>query len=239
MSVFHFHIDDNGTLTPEYVRSLKTEYTGLWYRRFIDGEWVQAQGVVYDMWDENRHIMPKSQMPDQYDKIFASCDYGTTNPFAAGLYGVCGQKLYKIKEYHYDSHKQQRQKTDSEYADDMITFLSDQSIPLVIDPSAASFKAEMKKRGRRVIDADNSVLDGIRLHASLLTNGRFFISPECAETKLEYPNYVWDKRAQDRGEDVPLKENDHHMDEGRYACMYAFGFKKRETYTGTFRGNQR
>jgi PBSX family phage terminase large subunit len=232
---FQFGIDDNITLDPGYVASIKNEYTGLWYKRFILGLWCQAEGAIYDMWDEEKHVLPQSTIPEQFDRVFASCDYGTTNPFAAGLYGILGPKLYKIKEYHYDSHKAQRQKTDKEYADDMIPFIGNSSIPLVIDPSAASFKVEMRKRGQRVIDAENDVLNGIRLVAKLFSTERFFISEVCAETRKEIPNYVWDKRAQVRGEDAPLKQNDHHCDEGRYACAYAFGFNKTETHVGSFR----
>jgi phage terminase large subunit len=220
MSVFHFHIDDNGTLTPEYVRSLKTEYTGLWYRRFIDGEWVQAQGAVYDMWDESKHIIAPEDLPGQYDDIFAAIDYGTSNPFAAGLFGTLGEKIYKIKEYHYDGRKEQRQKTDGEYACDMELFLSGYGdVRLIIDPSAASFKAECRKRGWAVIDADNDVLNGIRMVSQLLSDGRLFICSECVETILEFTNYIWDPNAQKKGLDAPLKQNDHHLDLVRYACM--------------------
>jgi PBSX family phage terminase large subunit len=211
MKVFHFHIDDNETLTADYVDSLKKEYTGLWYRRFIDGEWCQAEGAIYDMWDEARHTVRAEDMPKKFDGMFAACDYGTTNPFAAGVFGVLDGKLYLLKEYHYDSNKQMRQKTDGEYASDMERFLSGYGdIPLIIDPSAASFRVECQKRRIPVKYAVNDVLNGIRFVAQLLATGRLFICKDCKETIREFTGYVWDARAQARGVDAPLKQNDHH-----------------------------
>lgn len=238
---FHFTIDDNVTLDPEYVKSIKKEYTGLWYRRFILGEWCQAEGAIYDMWNERVHVIPHEALPRDreenltFQRIFASCDYGTSNPFAAGLYGVDGNKIYKFREYHYDSAKKQRQKTDGEYADDLLRFLGEyRNVPVVIDPSAASFKAELRKRSIYVKDANNDVLNGIRIVAQLLTSGRFFISADCPETIREFPNYIWDKKAQARGEDAPVKVNDHHMDETRYACMNVFNPNGSFLYVGDF-----
>jgi PBSX family phage terminase large subunit len=220
MAVFHFHIDDNETLTPEYVKSLKTEYTGLWYRRFIDGEWCQAEGAIYDMWDDQKHVIAPDDLPDTFDSVFAACDYGTTNPFAAGIFGLLGNTLYLVKEYHYDSRKQQRQKTDGEYAADMEVFLKGYGeIPLIIDPSAASFRVECQKRNINVKYANNDVLNGIRFVSQLLASGRLLICRDCKETIREFTNYIWDANAQKRGIDAPVKQNDHHMDKLRYAVM--------------------
>ncbi|MDR1021039.1 MAG: PBSX family phage terminase large subunit [Synergistaceae bacterium] len=220
MAVFHFHIDDNGTLSREYVESLKKEYTGLWRRRFIDGEWCQAEGAVYDMWDEGKHVVGDGGLPERFDKIFASCDYGTTNPFAAGLFGASDGKLYLLREYHYDGRKQMRQKTDGEYADDMEAFLSGhEGIEFIIDPSAASFRVECQKRGINVRYANNDVLNGIRFVSQMLHSGRLLVCRGCKETIREIAGYVWDAGAQKRGTDAPLKENDHCCDMLRYAVM--------------------
>ncbi len=230
---FFFHREDNTTLDSEYVASIKQEYTGLWYRRFINGEWCQAEGAIYDMWDEAKHTISRDALPKRYDKVFASCDYGTNNPFVVGLYGVVGNVLYKIKEFHYDSRKHNRQKTNVEYVRDVASFLDGFNYNvMVIDPSAASFKVECATANIRTVDADNDVKNGIQLQASLLASGRLFVcADDCPETVKEIPNYIWDKRAQIRGEDAPLKVDDHHCDETRYACMYAFPLSKTEFQT--------
>jgi phage terminase large subunit len=187
------------------------------------------------MWDESKHVLPPEGLPQQYDDIFAAIDYGTSNPFAVSLLGVVGEKIYLIDEYHYDGKKERRQKTDGEYARDMERFLSGyEDIRLVVDPSAASFKVECRKRGMTVKDAENDVLNGIRLVSQLLAAGRLFVSSRCIETIREFTNYIWDPSAQKRGLDVPLKQSDHHLDSLRYGVM-DLGLLRGETTTYSWR----
>jgi PBSX family phage terminase large subunit len=228
--VFHFTLDDNPNLDPDYVKALKREYTGLWFKRFILGLWVLADGVVFDMFDEARHVVDvaailAAQGKDRFDRYFVACDYGTSNPCTFGLYGYNAGKppVYLVKEYYYDSAKKGRQKTDGEYADDLKVFLGDlRPVALYVDPSAASFITELGKRGLNVTPADNDVLNGIRFVGNMLTQAAFLVDKGCTHTIQEFGGYLWDAKAQKRGEDKPLKERDHAMDRNRYGLYTHF-----------------
>ncbi|MCG8401380.1 MAG: PBSX family phage terminase large subunit [Firmicutes bacterium] len=219
---WHFMLEDNPNLDPVYVGALKKEYAGLWYKRFILGLWVLAEGAIYDMWDEDVHLI---ECPAKHQEYGVAIDYATATVMTFGLYGITGNKVYLIREYYYDAKKKGRQKTDSEFAGDFKVFLGD-IVPrnIYLDPSATSFKAELRKAGyNQVKDADNDVLNGIRLVATFLNTGRFFVDRSCQETAKEFASYVWDPKAQERGEDKPLKQNDHAMDRNRYFIFTRFG----------------
>lgn len=231
---FHFDLDDNvrpeGFLGLEFVNNLKKEYTGLWYKRFILGLWVLAEGSIYDMWDDSKYVI---DCKTKYRNYFVSIDYGTANPCTFGLYGYNNpQKVYLISEYYYDSVKSGRQKTDNEYVTDFSHWIDQSHIPkerlsdIYLDPSAASFRIAMKKAGWSVKDANNSVIDGIRFVSSMIQNNMFFVDRKCKNTIKEFASYVWDSKAQRRGEDKPIKENDHAMDRNRYGLYSHFGPKK-------------
>jgi len=220
---WRFQLDDNLNLDPDFVEELKKEYVGLWYKRFILGLWVQAEGAVYDMWDESKHVR---LAPAGLKRFIVGIDYGTSNPCTFGLYGWNDDSkpvVYLTREYWYDSKEAGRQKTDAEYADDFKEWLGDiRPEAIYVDPSATSFIAELRKRGYQVKGADNEVTDGIRFVASMLTQERFFVDPSCRHTIAEFNSYVWDPKAQLKGEDKPLKQNDHSQDRNRYALFTHF-----------------
>lgn len=219
---FHFTMNDNLTLSPDYVKALKAEYSGLYYQRFIEGLWVMAQGVIYDMFDPERHT------GDYIDKKFSNyglaIDYGTQNPFAMGLFGWNDRPpVYLLKEYYYDGRNSMKQKTDEDYVNDVKEFIGDKPIRCCfVDPSASSFITLMNRRNYTVSHTDNSVEDGIRWVSTILNTDKLLIDKRCQHTIREFSSYVWDPRAQKRGEDKPLKENDHCMDFLRYFLFNAF-----------------
>lgn len=221
-----FRIEDNPSLDESYVNALKAEYNGLWYKRYIEGQWVLADGTVYDFFDENAHVIPRATKQAEY--YIVGVDYGTTNPTVFCLIGYHSNhypNMWLEKEYYYDSRKEGRQKTDTEYAEDLIKFIANCNIQAIyLDPSAASFKAELLKQGvDAVMDADNDVLNGIRFQSQLLANGTYKICGCCKNTIREYETYVWDTKAAEKGEDKPKKEHDHAMDAQRYALYTHFG----------------
>jgi len=228
MNVFKFNIDNNIFLPEEYVANLKKEYVGLWYRRFIDAEWCTAEGAIYDFFDESIHCSGKLPHPNYY---IVGVDYGTNNPCSFGLYGINENerpKIWRIKGYYWDSKVKKRQKTDAEYSTDMREWLGDITPRnIYVDPSAASFKLQLRNDGFHGIrDADNEVLDGIRTQARMLKNGEYKISTDKSnqQCKDDYYSYVWDENATlKKGEDKPLKANDHTKDEERYALHTKFG----------------
>lgn len=219
---FHFRLEDNPYLPDDYVENLKKSYSGLWYKRYIDGLWVLADGLIYDMIQDHHFI---SIMPATFQHFIVGVDYGTNNPCTFGLYGWNDpNKIYLMREYWWDSSKEGRQKTDSQYADDMDSFLGDiRPHAIYVDPSAASFKVELQRRNKWAVkDANNDVLDGIRFVSEMFANNKFFIHKSCVHTRENYESYVWDSKAQDKGEDKPLKTNDHACDRDRYGIFTHF-----------------
>ena len=209
----HFTMADNPGLAPEIRRRYERMYTGVFRRRFVLGEWVAAQGLVYDFFREEMAVDPPPE--EACTRFVISCDYGTANPASFGLWGERGGVWYRLREYYFDSRREGRQKTDSEYAADLLALAG--GLPLeavVVDPSAASFLELLRREGLPVRKADNDVLRGIRITAELLKAGRIRIGKSCRDALREFSVYCWDEKAQ--GRDAPLKVNDHAMDDIRY-----------------------
>nr|DAI02138.1 MAG TPA: large terminase [Caudoviricetes sp.] len=217
----HFLLEDNPALDPEIVERYKNTYAGVFYRRYILGEWCVADGLVYPMFDKSKHIATEQHSGGVY---YISIDYGTLNPTAMGLWQLRNGKAVMLKEYYYDGRKQKRQKTDEEYADDLEAFAEGYQIErVIVDPSAASFKETLRRRGKfAVMDANNAVLDGIRLTGSLLLAGRILFDASCENTFDEFGSYCWDEKKET---DAVVKESDHAMDMIRY---FAYTIMRRE-----------
>ncbi|GAA1977346.1 PBSX family phage terminase large subunit [Kitasatospora viridis] len=217
---WHFTLDDNPALDPEYVSALKSTYTGLWYQRFILGRWVQSEGAIYDMWDPSRHIV--DTLPAMARWTAVGIDYGTTNPFAALLlgHGIDG-RLYVASEYRHDSRATQRQLTDAQYSTAVQKWLGDQRVRpewLFVDPSAASFMTQLWSDGvTNLAKANNAVVDGIRSVSTALGADLLSVHRSCTGLLDELPGYAWDDTAAAKGEDKPIKKDDHSVDALRYA----------------------
>ena len=207
----HFTMADNPGISPKIRSRYETLYTGVFYKRYVLGQWCAAEGLVYDF-DPARHLT--QQLP-QSGRYYISVDYGTCNPFSAGLWLVDKGTAYRIREYYYDGRKTGKQKTDLQYYAQLQELAGDLPIEcVVVDPSAASFIALIRREGQfSVRKARNSVIDGIRLVASFLQAGNLLFSPACRDAIREFSLYCW----QEQG-DRPVKENDHAMDDIRYFC---------------------
>ncbi|MGN6200010.1 PBSX family phage terminase large subunit [Humibacter sp.] len=231
---FHFHLTDNPSLTAEYIESVSREFTGLWYRRFILGEWVAAEGAIYDMWDPARHVVPWTSLPRMERILGVGVDYGTTNATAALTLGIAphwvndtyhGHRLYLLDEWRYDARVEQIRKTNAELSAAMRAWMGGQHTPykdeprpewVFIDPAAASFRVQLEADGvPNVASADNSVSYGIGTVASLL-GGHLFTTDRTPGWNQEAPGYSWDEKATQAGEDKPIKVADHSLDAGRY-----------------------
>ena len=214
MLVLNFLIDDNPYLDPVYVANLKKEYTGVFYDRFILGLWVVAEGLIYPEAAEGKYNVP-FDANRKYTSYIVSIDYGTLNPCSMGLWGLSNGVWYRIKEYYHSGRDTRKQLTDEEYYKKLIELIDGLPVrEIIIDPSAASFIATIRKHGRyHVRKADNAVLDGIRNTAKALQNGSVRICDNCKNTIAEFSSYRWDEKSQ---EDKPIKENDHAMDDIRY-----------------------
>lgn len=227
-----YTIYDNPFLPIEYVRSLEAEYAGtVYFLRYILGKWARAEGLIFPMFLEALAEVPSGDAED----LALSVDYGTQNPFAAISWKKKGGVWYAEREYYHSGRKTGKQKTDDEYATDLEDFMAEEiedyrarleasrrepnvpmpsKIQLIVDPSAASFIALMKKKDWcKVVKANNDVEDGIRETASAMKRGLIKISTNMPEWRREVEGYVWDEKVE---EDKPVKENDHLMDATRY-----------------------
>lgn len=212
----HFTMDDNLSLTEKVKERYRRMYSGIFYKRYILGLWVLAEGIIYDMFDPDKHAVQTVER--DYKQYYVSCDYGTQNPMAFGLWGFFDGVWYKVKEYHYDGRKKGRQKDNEEYYADLVKFIGDRKIrEIIIDPSAASFIATIRKYNKYMVrKAKNDVDDGIRNMATAISAGLVLYNDCCKETIREFASYVWDQKAYERGVEQPIKQNDHHMDADRY-----------------------
>ena len=212
----HFTMEDNPALSEQVKARYRRLYTGAFYDRYVLGLWRGAEGLVYDMFDERRHLL--SQLPPLRGETYVSVDYGTLNPTVFLKWRRAERGGWVCTgEYYWSGREERRQKTDGDYAGDLARFLEGE-VPraVVVDPSAASFMEELRRRGWPVLRADNRVADGIRRVGELLREGRLLFSAGCRRTVEEFQSYLWDETAAAQGEDRPVKEHDHCMDALRY-----------------------
>ena len=226
IAYWEFRLEDNPSLDEAYIKNLKKENTGIWYKRRVEGLWTIAQGAVYSMFDINRHII--DDIPGLASEYYIGVDHGTSNPTAFILLAynpTLYPNLWVEREYFWDSKKEGREKTTSQYAEDFESFIGSFPIEGVfIDPSAAAFKTELRRKLTRlsIVDANNDVLEGIGIHATLLNEGTLKIHSSCKNLIGEYTSYVWDDAWQKRGIDKPLKQHDHAQDALRYILATRF-----------------
>ena len=217
----HFTMDDNLSLSQEIRESYARSFQGVFYSQYILGEWVSAEGAVYPMWDDAENTCGADELPPESDcRRLVAVDYGTANP-CVFLDVLDDGKVFWIRnEYYWDSAARRKQKTDAEYAADLAAFLGgDRDVQVIVDPSAASFKTELRNRGYRVQDARNEVREGIATTAVLIGNRQIrAVRDRCPCLMKEVHGYLWDEKARQRGEERPLKERDHAMDALRYLC---------------------
>lgn len=209
----HFTMDDNPSLSEKVKRRYENLYSGVFYERFVKGRWIAVYGAVYPFManDEMYCDVPKGKFTD----FAISCDYGTVNPASFGLWGKLDGVWYRIDEYYFNSRTEGFQKTDEEHYKALCNLAGDKKISqVVVDPSAASFIEVIRRHGKfSVIPAQNNVVNGIRRVSQALKDGSVRVCRNCVAAKREFSLYRWDSKKQD---DVPVKENDHAMDDLRY-----------------------
>jgi PBSX family phage terminase large subunit len=230
IEVIHFTLDDNPNLSTKVRKLYERMYVGVFYLRFILGLWVVAEGAIYrDVWEKvHKYAVTPLGLRARFghQKRCIAIDYGTTNPCVfLDIYDT-GHGHYIDREYYWDSKLKMRSKTDKEYADDLEMFAagrgawagdgSDEPFTIILDPSAASFRAELTSRGFYVRDADNEVIDGIRMTAALCNSGNVYLNERCENTDREMQTYAWNEKAAANGEEEPIKKNDHCPDAWRY-----------------------
>lgn len=212
MLYLHFQMTDNPSLSPAVLRRYKRLYSGTFYRRFVEGRWVAADGLVYPMFDPKRHVGAPTAPAGPW---YLSCDYGTVNPFSLGLWCRDGDAWCRVAEYYHSGRATGVQLTNEEYYAHLCELAGDRPIAaLIIDPSAASFAETVLRHGRYpVLKADNDVVAGIHRVSRALQQAQIKIAPGCKDALREFSLYQWDNSLR---RDAPKKENDHAMDDIRY-----------------------
>lgn len=230
MANWHFNLADNPSNTPRYVADLHAQYRGMWRRRFIDGEWVMAEGAVFEAFDPDRHVL-RGPLPKLSRLLGCGVDYGASNPCAALLLGVQDEqgtrpaRLVLAREWRHDPKVAQRTLTVAEVAQQFTEWLGPTKPPwIVVDPAAKAFRDELfLAQNHDVLQADNAVLPGLHLVASLLATGHLVIHESCKALLDEIPGYSWDTKAAEKGEDKPIKVDDHSIDAARYVIATTEG----------------
>ena len=228
----NYTIYDNPFLPEEYVHNLEAEYAGsVWFDRYILGLWTLAEGLVFPKFNEALYTKDFEGPADEY---CISVDYGTSNPFAALLWERRGNTWYAVDEIYYSGRDTGEQVPDDDYLRMLKEFIEPirpylrhyeknvwgqqekvhGSIPVIIDPSAASMIALINRSEDFVaVGAINSVLDGIRNTNTAIHRGLIKVHTRCKNWIEEAQSYIWDERSE---EDVPVKAFDHLMDATRY-----------------------
>ena len=216
----HFLLEDNPILTEQMIERTKAMYTGVFYDRYILGKWVLAEGLIYPMFGQDNIT---DEIPES-GEYYISCDYGTLNPFSAGLWCVTDKKAVRIREYYYSGREKQSSKTDEEYYTELEKLAGEFPVEsVIVDPSAASFIETIRRHGRfSVRKAKNDVLDGIVTTSRYIKSGQIQICSCCKDAIREFGLYRWDDKAT---EDKPVKESDHAMDDIRYFCQTVLRYR--------------
>jgi len=226
---FHFKLDDNPSLSDEVKAGIRATNTGMYFRRFVMGEWCNAEGSVYEVFDADRHVVDVCPVIKRW--LTCGIDYATSAPFAAIVIGLgIDRRLYAVAEWYWDSSLRHQRLTDLQYSVKLREFFGSVKFPgsqmygitpevVTVDPSAKSFIQQLHTEGVRVMSADNAVMDGIRLVSSLVASGRLLIHKSCANLIAQMQSYSWDEKATAKGEDKPVKRDDHAVDALRYGVF--------------------
>jgi len=213
----HFTMDDNLSLSEKIKERYRSQYTGVFYKRYIEGLWCLAEGIIYTMFDHDVHVVDELPDPSTIIEYTVSVDYGTRNPFSCGLWAFDGEKATRIDEVYYNSKKSEKRLDDESLYNLMDSMIADKPVmQIIIDPSAASFIECVKTHKKYICKAaNNDVLDGIRIVTTFLNKRRIQIYKGCKNCIKEFTTYAWDEKSD---KEQPIKESDHAMDDTRYYC---------------------
>lgn len=213
----HFTMEDNPSLSEDVRKRYRTMFSGAFYSRFIEGKWTAATGLIYPFALDLLCEVPKAD----FERYAVSIDYGTVNPTSMGLWGLLCGVWYRADEYYFDARLENTRRTDEEHFKGFLELIRGRTPDVIVcDPSAASFITLLQSRGFAVTAAKNDVLNGIRMTATALRTGQIKVTKGCVDAVREFSLYRW---ADDGARDVPVKENDHAMDDIRYFVSTVLG----------------
>lgn len=241
---FRFTMSDNPSLDPDYIVDMMRSYAGIFYKRMIEGEWTNAEGAVYPMWDENKHLIKHEDLPPIARTLAVGMDHGTTNPTVAVLLGLTDEehpRLVVIDEWYYSAAEHHGETLpDVELSRRFREWLKAKHGPegayvpapefVFLDPAAASMRAQLHSDQITSWAADNAILDGIADVANLLAQGKLIVTDRCKLLLSEITEYEWDAKAAEEGKDEVVARDDHALDGLRYAIRSTIGQWQHEIY---------
>lgn len=226
---FHFTMKDNPNLPADYVADMERSFAGVFYDRMIKGEWTNAAGAIFPMWDPEKHVIPWESVQRVFRVPGVGIDFGTSNASAALMLGISAEpkpRLVLLDEFRYDPRDHNGARlAPSDQAARYRSWLAGQHAPQpslpgpefqIIDPAAAHFQEELFKIGITTWHADNDVLGGIATMARLLDTQKLAVTDRCEGFLSEVTEYRWSDKATSQGHDEPIKEDDHSLDGARY-----------------------
>ncbi len=241
---FAFTMEDNPSLSEQFKAEMRASFAGVFYLRFIEGKWTNAEGAVYPMWDEKKHLIKHADLPPIARTLAVGMDYGTTNTTVALLLGITDEekpRLVFIDEWHYSSAEHHgetipdvelsrkfREWLRKDHGTDQVYVPAPEFI--FLDPSAASMRSQLHNDNITSWAADNTVFDGIQTLGSLLAQDKLVVTDRCELFLAEVTEYEWDSKAAEEGKDEVVKRDDHAMDAGRYAIQSTIGQWHYEVY---------
>lgn len=236
----HIHTDYRDVppswLGPDLIESAEAlreidpkQYEWVWL-----GKCIGIEDVIYYMFSPEKHLYRFADYPDEEKRrigeIGIGVDYGQQNPTTFEAFGIDyeAQKLRGIAEYYHSGRDEGKQKSPSEYAQDLkvmcdaIEIMYDRVVSYIfIDPSAAGLIEEVRRVLPHVtiMKAKNDVKLGISRVQKFLSFCKLLVSDTQTHLIKEFGLYQYDPKSIERGEEVPLKINDHCCDALRYLVM--------------------
>lgn len=213
---WHFILDDNTKLPPDYIESVKRSTpTGMWYDRDILGLWVAAEGMIYKDFDYSKHVIEK--LPEVEGKTiklrdyFGGQDWGFSHKGVFGFYGTDHDgKVYRLLEIA-ESGKQIEF-----FIGEILKLYKDyKRFPIYCDPARPDNISAFRNAGIDAYEANNAVVEGISFIAGQFKNDKYFIVRDNNQNwLLEIYGYRW---RDNKKKEEPIKELDDSMDSDRYA----------------------
>lgn len=207
---FHFTLDDNTFLTPDYVQALKhATPKGMFFDRSILGLWVTGEGAVYKDFDERTMTIEREELPDNLTYT-AGVDWGFDHPTAIEVIGHDSKGNYYLVDEAYGQFEQ----VDPHWIKVAQRFKKKYGMGLIFyaDTARTEHINNFRQHHIKTEYGYKNVLDGIERVASIIKQHKFYVVKGAAPNFInEIYQYIWDEKT-----GAPVKENDHAQDAVRY-----------------------
>ncbi len=214
-----FLLDDNPYLTKEYVKNLKSEYTGVFYERFINGEWRAAEGVVYPDFANNPDEYIKKTPPEDINFATVGVDFGgnkSAHAFVCLGFTKGFRSCVVLDEFYL-----KEQISPDRLCSEFVAFLKKQKEKYKVyeaycDSAETTLICGLKNAVERehiAVDVKKAkktkILDRIRFFNTMIASGRFTVLANCKNVISALLCALWDS---DKLTDVRLDDGNQNVD---------------------------